>query len=150
MEAADKATSSSTLSTRRGRTEVAIGALLGYMAVGASVAFAAPQDVSSTADSASGVVDLINTFTNFLIIILAAGSLLMGIFAALQFVGSGGNAQIADKAKKTIKNVVIGLVVAAGIFLLKTAVLQVVGGVDDSSSGDTVRDQLQTGGDSLN
>lgn len=137
------------LRTARGRTEATIGAFLGFMALGVSHAFAAEKDLGGTQDDAQGVVDLITTFTNFLIIVLAAGSLLMGIFAALQFVGSGGNSQVADRAKKTIKNVVIGLIIAAGIFLLQKAVLQVVGGVDDSDSGQNVRDKLIEGGDTI-
>lgn len=135
--------------TRRGRTELTVGALMGYMTVGASKAFAA-ADTGNTRESASGILDLINTFTTFLIIILAAGSLLMGIFAALQFVGSAGNEKVTRNARNTIKNVIIGLVVAAGIFILKTAVIELVAapGAEegDNSTGDQFREELNNPG----
>lgn len=65
-----------------------------------------------------------------------------------------GEDQAAAKPKKTVRNVVIILVVGlfllpAGVFLTKTLIIQAVGGVDDSSSGQTVRDQLETGGSQL-
>lgn len=137
----DSATVSS-LQTSRGRKEFTVGAFLGFMTLSASRAFA-QGDMSTTEQNSQGVVDLINTFTNFLIIVLAAGSLLMGIFAALQFVGSGGSEKVANRAKATIKNVVIGLVVAAGIFLLKEAVMGIVGGVDSSGDGETIREKVK-------
>ena len=136
------------LRSTRTRIELALGALASYMVYAStSVAFAGGVNARETRSSAEGLLDLINTFTTFLIIVLAAGSLLMGVFAALQFVGSGGNTRVIDNAKRTIKNVIIGLLVAAGIFIIKTAVIEVVGAPGaDSREGDNFRKELQNEG----
>lgn len=140
-----------TLRSGRTRAELAVGAVMSYLVYASSTYTAFAQGSKKTGDAASGLISLINTFTTFLIIVLAAGSLLMGVFAALQFVGSGGNTKVIENAKRTIKNVVIGLVVAAGIFIIKGAIIKVVGapGVD-GGEGRSIRNQLETGGGKLN
>jgi len=122
--------------TRVGKLEVVVGAALAYcLYLLSAPAFAADKDQSK-------VVDLINGFTNFVVILVAAISVLMGVWAGLQFVGSGGNNQVASRAKNTIKNVVIGLVVCAGIFILKNAILAIVGGA--SKTGDGTKDVTES------
>ena len=130
--------------SRRGRTEMAIGAVMAYIVAASQAPAMAKVDANKTRDSASGLLDLINTFTTFLIIVLAAGSLLMGVFAALQFVGSGGNTKVIENAKRTIKNVIIGLVVAAGIFIIKNAIITLVGApnADKGTNGKDLRKEL--------
>jgi hypothetical protein len=75
---------------------------------------------------------------------LAAISLLMGVFAALQFVGSAGNERTISRAKSTIKNVVIGLSLAAGIFIMKKLVIGLFSeaNVDSGTGGQNFRDTL--------
>lgn len=144
-----KAMQTQALGTRRGRIEMAIGALMAYVVYAGAVNSAfAKSNTAATQKSADGLLSLINTFTTFLIIVLAAGSLLMGIAAALMFVGSGGSAAAIKRAKDTIRNVVIGLVVAAGIFIIKKAIIETVGapGVD-GSGGKKLRDIVNKNGD---
>lgn len=108
------------VTTTAAKLQMAAGAAIAYLLYLITVpAIAADKDTQN-------VVALIDRFTNFIVILVAAISVLMGVFAALQFVGSGGNSQVASRAKSTIKNVVIGLVVCAGVFILKNAVLSVV------------------------
>ena len=68
----------------------------------------------------------------------------MGVFAAVQFVGSGGNTKVIENAKRTIKNVIIGLVVAAGIFIIKNAIITLVGApnADKGTNGKDLRKEL--------
>lgn len=140
------------LSSARSRAEVAVGAVLAYLLYASTTFTALAQSGGSgagagdTSKATSGVLGLIGTFTNFLILLLAAGSLLMGIFAALQFVGSGGSERVVTRAKSTIKNVVIGLCLAAGIFVIKKAVISVIGAPKaDGGDGTQMRKTLDSG-----
>ena len=135
--------SSGAVTTRRGRIEMTLGGLFGYAAVAAAPALAATGKNAP----ASGIVGVLNSVTNLVIILLAAISLLMGVFAALQFVGSAGNERTICRAKSTIKNVVIGLSLAAGIFILKTLVIGLFSeaNVDSGTGGQKFRDTLLDG-----
>jgi len=135
--------SSGAVSTRRGRIEMTLGGLFGYAAVAAAPALAAGSTTGKNAP-ASGVVGVLNSVTNLVIILLAAISLLMGVFAALQFVGSAGNERTISRAKSTIKNVVIGLSLAAGIFIMKKLVIGLFSeaNVDSGTGGQNFRDTL--------
>ena len=137
--------SSGAVTTRRGRIEMTLGGLFGYAAVAAAPALAAPATGKNA--PASGIVGVLNSVTNLVIVLLAAISLLMGVFAALQFVGSAGNERTISRAKSTIKNVVIGLSLAAGIFILKTLVIGLFSeaNVDSGTGGQKFRDTLLDG-----
>ena len=129
--------------SRLGKVEMAVGGMLAYLLYAISVPALAGAATNKDQDK---VVQLVDRFTNFIVILVAAISVLMGVWAALQFVGSGGNAQVAAKAKNTIKNVVIGLVCCAGIFILKNAILSVVGGAGTSSENKFKNTLQGTGG----
>lgn len=123
--------------SRSGKLEMAAGAGLAYLLYLLTVPAFADEKAQK------GVVALLDRFTNFIVLLIAAFSVLMGVFAALQFVGSGGNTQIASKAKTTIRNVVIGLVLCAGVFIIKNAILSIVAGTgtgDENKFNKTLRD----------
>jgi Type IV secretion system pilin len=127
-------------STRLSRAQVGSALLLGLMVLMASDASAA-----SAVDANGGIVTLIKKATNFLLLILAAAVVGMASWGAFLYVTSAGNNKRVDMAKDTIKNVFIGLAVAAAVFLLRQVVLDLIGGVDSSSGGKDIRKNFQGG-----
>lgn len=131
--------------TRADKAQMLVGAAIAWLLAVLSIE-ATDAHAEKATGSQAKVVALIDKFTNFIVLIVAALSVLMGVWAALQFVGSGGNSQVASKAKSTIKNVVIGLVVCAGIFIIKNAVLAVVGGAGGDGNSTKFNQDLQDNG----
>jgi hypothetical protein len=145
-------------SSKHAKAELAGGFVGGALALGAGTAFAG--EVAGGGASASGggcsgsststLVSLIETAGGFLAAIVAAVSVAMLLYASLLYITSGGNYGRAGKAKETAKNVVIGFGLAACIFLLRSIILQIVGGAGgEGSSGNSVSSCLGKTGNSI-
>jgi hypothetical protein len=79
----------------------------------------------------SDIITLINTVINFIFLNLALPlAAIMFAYAGFELVTSGGETSKREKAKKIFINVAIGLVLAAGAFLIVQTVLSVVGYTD--------------------
>lgn len=128
------------------RAQIASGAVAGWMAATTATALAAGR-----ADDAQGsIVDLIKNVGNFLVLIIAAASVVLFCWSAFLFVTSAGNQQAIDRAKTTAKNVVIGLALACSIALIQRLIVQVLDGATGNGGGDSeTRDAVSGGGGGL-
>lgn len=124
-------------SSRLTRAQIGSSIVLGLLVLFTSNAFAGPRD---------NIVNLVVSISNFLLMILAAAVIGMACWGAFLYVTSAGNRQRVDMAKETVKNVFIGLAIAAAIFLIRSVVLDFVGGVDGGGGGNGIRNKLKDGG----
>lgn len=116
------------------RMQVLTGAMLTWLLMGSGVAFA---QASKTGDSQDGVVSIINTAATWLILLIGAASVLMFAWASFLFVTSAGNSKAIEMAKTTAKNVVIGIALAASIYLIKGLIINVLDGAGGASKNDS-------------
>lgn len=129
--------------SRRSRAEIGAGLAIGLISAD-SAAFA--SGANSAAKSQGNITSLIANVGGFMSALVAFGSVCMLAYAALLYVGSGGNKTATDKAKAAVKNVVIGLGLAAGIYIVRSFIVDMVGSVGGDKGGQQVRDTLTSKG----
>ena len=115
--------------SRAGKLEFAIGAAIGYLLYLVTVpAFADEKDQQK-------LIGIIKGFTTFVVVVAAAASVFMFVTAGIQWIFSGGSERLATSAKNTVRNVVLGILIIAGAFILRGVLLSVVGGASNSGDG---------------
>jgi len=125
--------------TTRDRAALALGAVIAMVASSLTA-----QSYAAT-EKYSGFAGVVNTFTQFAFYVLAAGSFIMALFAALMFVTAGGNPKMVGRAKDTIKYVVIGIVLMAAFKVAREVIFTIA---DPGTSNDSgVKGGLQKGQD---
>lgn len=128
-------------STNLSRAQIGSSLFLGLILLSASTSFADSSDKAQ-----NDIVSLVEKVTNFLLLLLAAAVVGMAAWGAFLYVTSAGSQRRTGMAKETIKNVFIGLALAAAIFLIRSVVLGIIGAVDTGGSGSKVRKKLEDGG----
>lgn len=122
---------------RHHKLQLLSGALVGAFAANTAAAFAAPKP----GEAQGKITALLENVTTFLIYLVAFGSVLMLVWSAFLYITSGGNQSRVGQAKNAAKYVIIGLAIAAGLFIVKDLVLQTV----DAASGRRTPRGLQQG-----
>lgn len=134
--------------TRKNRFDLMLGAMIAWIAMSLAGASLAHADPATTANSGgeTNITNLVTRITNFVIAILAGLSIMMFVYAAILFVTSGGSQQMIDRAKETTKYVVVGVALAAGVFVLRNLVIDVIGGATGPDGKGTLERGNGTGG----
>lgn len=121
--------------TGRGRLEVASSALL-FTVIVPAAAMAAGKDEGLTR-----VRGIITRATTVIVLLIAALGVLMLAIAGFTYATAGGNAQRVQSAQTTAKNVIIGFIIAAVIYIVPRVVLDIVGaGANDSATNKQIKD----------
>jgi threonine/homoserine/homoserine lactone efflux protein len=74
-----------------------------------------------------GIVCMVANVSSVVFTILAFGGLVMLVWAGLSYMLSGGNSQSVEKAKNSVKGVIIGLLLALGSFVILNLVSSFTG-----------------------
>lgn len=105
-------------SSRRGRLEVAGGALMGVFLAGESTALAAGQIGKTT--------QFIGNVSGVILLLIGALFVAYGLYGAVTWTTAGGNSGKVNQAKDTIKNALIGVGIAGLLFVARGIVVELV------------------------
>lgn len=97
-----------------------------------------------------GIANIIQTFANFFIFILAAISVLFIVYGGFMYVTDDGSGEKAKKGQKMVLNALIGLVVAVVSFTLVSLVVNLVSTLNVGSAATSGPNQTSGGPGMIN
>ena len=105
------------------KTHIKISSSLGYLLVANSVSAATIGRIGFT----GSLTDLINRILGYVLVIAGLIAVIYLIFGGFKYLTSGGNDKAVTEAKNTIMYAIVGLIIIAAAFAIKSWVFSLIG-----------------------